>query len=296
MIEAVRKFGPRTAAGILSGLALALDAPDPERHYLPPLGTIEQQVLTELRETLRIAPDDHSANAIEQLADALDEEAARVAGIQPDASTTEQLNRAGLLPSDLVEIEFSPGLFEAWSVQNYGSYWETEKWLAETTVRHPHREQTFGPSAVPGLVSLFARFFVHRYPARSFWMIVTGARIGSVYSLRQMFRVYPQDVDLSGCESLLDVLEAFVNKFGADIEIEGKTGRFFYSLRERDQEQVGTFSGMVRKGESLAISFLGQPTPENAFLRLVFVVNLSVYLRAVESRHGFDHDIGVQIH
>jgi len=296
MIEAVSQFDPKTAAGILSRLALKLDVPEPSREAIGRLEDLERRVLTELRQTLRIAQNDNSRSAMEQLANALDQQAAQAAGIEPDESTAENLNRAGLLPSDAFEVGFQPYL-----AARYEAHWEnSEESLAQTTVRYPHREQNFGPSLTgdPETVSIFGRFFTHKkYQARSFWMLAGGLRARLMFSVALVYRLYPQDVDLSKSESLTDALHAFVNKFCVDIDLNGQRGRFFQSVTKRDFTSIRDHIvwPSLKKGEKVDVHGLGQAISDEATVKLVFAVNFSEYLRSVERRHGFDRDVISQV-
>jgi hypothetical protein len=285
MVDAVREFDKRTAAGILSRLALALEPP-PGRPIEPPEGNIERQVLSELRETLQLDPADQSPDTVGRLVDALDEEAARIAGIEPDDTTTQQLSKEGLLPSDLYRLTFDTEL-----AQRHGKHWDIEKRLTEITVHSPHREQNFSSSTFQSArVSLFARYFTHKYPVRSFWMLVSGIRHGIIFDIAQILRVYPQDVDLTGSADLLDMLQAFVKVFGVDIELDGVKDRFFHTMEPTRVNHV-RFPQAGPK-EVIAISGIRQRLDGSETIRhLVFAFHFTKYIRAVQAKHGFDPNL-----
>ena len=287
MIEAVQEYDPRKAAGILSGLALSLGRPTLEFRTDHGKNEVEQRILAELRKTLNLDPRDHSLEAVERLADALDEEAARIAGIEQEPNIIERLSREGLLPSDVFEVAFDPQLST-----NYGSHWNIERELAELTIRHPHREQNFAPKNSPSGVSIFARFFTHKFPARSFWLVTTGLRQGTRLHVGQVFRVYPQDIDLSNCETLTDVLKVFANIFGLEIELNGKLGKFFMFVETDNADTIQHHIKLPKyfHGRTV-ISGLTQKLENKATFQLVFAINLIAYFRSIEAKHGWDSDI-----
>lgn len=286
MIEAVREYDPRTAAGILSGLALRLGRPSREKVFAAdPTRPIEEHILAELRRALKLEPKDESDEAVERLADALDEEAARIAGVEPGPTVTDQLSRDGLLPSDVFEIRFDPQL-----ETEHRSHWHLERTLTERTIRRPHREQNLAPERSTSGVSIFARYFTHKFPARSFWMLVAGLREASVLHIGQVFRIYRSDVDLSDCESLIDVLKAFATRFGLEVEVNGQTGTFFSFV-----EAPGPINHNIKlppafKGRAV-ISSLNQALGNEGSFQLVFAINLTSYFQSVEAKHGWDSNI-----
>jgi len=286
MIEAVRGYDPRAAAGILSGLALRLERAS--NLAAPPSKTaIEERILTELREALNLDPEDESFETVERLADALDQEAERVAGIEPDPTITEKLSRDGLLPSDTLDLEFDAGL-----EKHHSSHWPIERQLAEITIRQPHREQAFTREEANSGVSIFARFFSHKFPVRSFWLLVTGVRAGSILHIGQVFRVYPHDVDLSGCETLTDVLKEFANKFGVEVELNGRRGKFFMSVIPQGSGSVNDHIKLPTSFKGLlVISGLHTVDEKQSGVHLVFVINLTAYFQSVNAKHGWDEGI-----
>jgi hypothetical protein len=232
-------------------------------------------------------PSDDSPEASERIADALDEEAASLAGLRNDNSVVTRLSSAGLLPSDLYEIRFDPQL--AREVPG----WDLDKCLAEVTIRNPHREQQISHVDRNGF-SLFARFFEHKFPARSFWFLVTGLRDGTVLHVQQVFKIYPQDVDLSGCHDLLCMLKAFAEHFGVEAEFNGHRGKVFEKIEVNGHLNIHRIK--LKQGNYRAlISGVGQVLGEGTWFSFVFVMNWTAYRQAVESRHGWDIGLSKEV-
>jgi hypothetical protein len=288
MIDALRHLDARTAAGVLAQTALKIDGNDP---VLDPLienqDQVEKSIIDQLRLELNLQPADWSENAIAKLSDALDTQTEALVGPAAGGSVG-KLSAEGKLPSDVYQIEFSPHL-----AQNFGPRWDTEARLATTAIRGPHIEQVLGadPSA-PGVpfVSLFARFYNHRFPARSFWMLVLAERQAIQLNVLQVWRVYSQEVDLSECESLMDVVRAFTEKYGATIEVDGKKSKFFFEASAEGAKSASRrISINQTPGRIQTITWFTSKDLGSAYL--IVPVDLTDYFKSVEKWHGWDKDI-----
>lgn len=287
MLEAVKGYDSRAAAGILSGLALRLEQPIVTRKPFQARSEVEERVLAELRQLLKIDPNDHSVETVDRLTDALGEEAARIADVEPNDAVTEKLSREGLLPSDVLQVQFDQQL-----QQRHQDHWQIEQSLIEATVKQPHREESFASENNVSGVSFFARFFEHKFPARSFWLLVTGLRAGVVFRVDQAFHVYPQDVNLASCVTLTDVLEAFVDRFGVDIELNGRQGKFFKSLGDlRKQDKISWPSATVKGWMVVSIRYQLLDAKTGKAFHLIFAINLTQYFLAVEGKRGWEREI-----
>jgi hypothetical protein len=293
MLNAIRHFEPRVAAGLLAQAALHLEHPmgELEKPLVENQQQIESSILIELRAILGISPDDHSESALEALSDALDEQTDAVGQFDREGSI-ERLSAEGLLPSDVYDIVFQPHLPE-----NFKWRWEIESTLATQTIRRPHREQVLG---APGQndddapkVTLFARYFVHKYPARSFWLLVAGSREGKQLQIAQIWRIYTQDIDLTQSETLLDVLKAFADRFGYPANYGGKLAKFFYRLDVADAPPERNFRLAVAGGrpEAITVTAFHPPADSGRYVFLLVPINLTSYFKQVDNWHGWDKDL-----
>jgi hypothetical protein len=230
MIEELRRFDNRTAAGLLARAALALeDADNPAaKPTIPDENAVRNILISAARKSLGLSQEDNSPEALEQIGDYLDEQAEYLMGPNDDAAALLRLAERGALPTDMYQITCNPGL-TTW----YGKNWPLELRLVEKTIRQPSRQQHFGKSDVPGepsFVSLFYRSFKTRWPFKDFNLLVVASRNGMVLSVGQSWRFYPSLIDVSGAENLVDLLSQFARQYGMAVDYAGKTGSFFVAV------------------------------------------------------------------
>lgn len=297
MLETLREVEPRIAAGVLAETALHLEggARPASRPLVENQGELEQAILRELRAFLNLAPSDTSDRAITLLADALDQQADALTATQDAHLGNERLSAEGLLPSDVYRIEFDIHL-----PSNFGWRWQIESAFAEETVHRPHREQSLGQlehNGIDPLITIFARYYQHRFPARSFWMLVIGARRGETFGVSQIWRIYPQDVDLSECATLLDALRAFAQKFGVEINANGQMGKFFlYAPADAIDRAYNKVQVSPKAGETMTFTMFYNSSDGRRYVALVIPVNLTSYFRSVEYWRGWDKDVWRDVH
>jgi hypothetical protein len=290
MFDYLRSIEPHVAAGVLAQAALRLEGSGlaSEGHLIENQAEVEQSVLNELRYALGLQPEDWSTAAVQLLTEALDRETERLDRFHVDASL-DRLSAEGLLASDVYEIFFEPHLS-----QNFGWRWGIESELATRTIRQPHREQVLGGSrdgADLPKVTIFARYFANKYPARSFWLLAIGARAQTTLSVPQVWRVYPNEVDLSQCETLLDVLKAFSDKYGDTIELAGQRGKFFFRADASLLPSGGTVEIPRRLNVVTTVTLFHAPSAKGSYVFLVVPIDLTKYIKAVEYWRGWDKAI-----
>jgi hypothetical protein len=229
MIEALAGFEPRTAAGILARLALALDgdADNPDaKPRVPDEEAIRQRILAELRDRIALSDQDDQGS-VERLYEAIDEESDSLLGLPDLDPALERLSERGELPSDSYIVEFTDSLRT--SLEQHGLPLEAEQELIRLTVREPHAEQHYGPRISddqPSLISIFARRFTHQYPARDFILLALGRRHGLKLEVQQAWRIYPAVVRLGGVTTLVDIVRRFAEHFGYPVTVGGHTDQF----------------------------------------------------------------------
>ena len=76
------------------------------------------------------------------------------------------------------------------------------------------------------------------------WLLVQCVRHGIDQVTQAAWRIFPTDVDLSTAQQPLDVLKAFVEKFGVEIAVEGHLGKFIdqTQVRKLASEETVTFN------------------------------------------------------
>ena len=299
MLDALKHLDAKTAAGVLADAAMRLDGYGGEARpsFVENQAELEACVIDDLRHALRLPADDFSNEAVALLTEALDYRADQLAGSSrrvSNVASVDDLSANGLLPSDVFHANFGAHL----SI-NFGSRWNVEQTLANLTIKQPDLEQhIFGLPTEPTstLVSLFARYFWHKYPAKGFWLLVVCGRAGAVLDVAQVWRLYPSEVDLSNCETLLDAVHAFARTFGKQIELDGKTDNFFLSASKNAVQSVfRKIKFDLKKGQAMTMTVFSQESSNGDFAHLIMSVDLTAYFRAVAKWRGWDPDILSQI-
>lgn len=241
MISAIANLERNAALGVLARAALASeDDRNPEASYrFPNEKAIRTAIFDEIRLSIGIPSDDISSAAEIRVGEAIDLELFSLVGKTDAETVLRELALYGNLPSDLYAIEIIPNIKDF-----YHRNWLKEEDLILQTIRKADQEQHFGPSEdtdQPALVSLFSKFFLDKYPAKSFTMLVAGQRNGLGLVVHQAWRLYANSVSLGGATDLVDMLRRFCDKFGREFEINGIRSKFMLDVKLSDNK------GMLRK-------------------------------------------------
>jgi hypothetical protein len=258
----------------------------PRRPLIDDQERVEATLLREVQDYLHLDHQDFSARAVEKLTDILDAQTDNIlATISSPA--TEHLSKIGLLPSDVYQIVFGQNL-----INDFGWRWPLESALATKTIRSPHKQQVLGAGdgQFPAL-TVFGHFFQHRFPARSFWMMAIGQRSGLTLEVTQVWRAYPSQLNLAECRTLLDVVKAVANAFGHTVEVDGKSGKFFWKVPENlvNSITLHTVKDLV------TVSQFHSTTSEGSVAVLVIPMNLTKYFRYVDNWKGWDSRLMQQL-
>lgn len=223
MISALKNFDGVVAAGLLARAALS--APYAGEDWSPEEAGIRASIISEARDHLGLKPDDYAEASIEKIVEFLDAEADKLIAAPDETAALNRLAQRGDLPSDLYSVTINPNMEKV-----YKKGIDLESKLVRATVQSPHVEQHFGAgsSSEPELVSLFARHFRTTWPLRNFIELVAGSRKGTQLDVNQAWRIYPARIDLGGLSRPIDWLQKFTETYGADIDVNGKIGKFFY--------------------------------------------------------------------
>jgi hypothetical protein len=292
MIEYIESLDRVTAAGILARAALALEnrANPAAAPLLPNEHQIREDVIRAARKRAGIEPADNTHAARERLCDELDEEREALLSPHPDnARVLRELAVKGELPSDLYNIDVISNIR-----QFHGRKFETENRYIEDTVRAPDFEQHYGPTRLPNqphLISLFAKTFPDKYPARTFIMLVAGGRDGLNLTVHQAWRIYPEEVDLVGSADPLEMLKRFANVYGADVTFGNERGRFILLAEVARGQRTPVTYNQQSPGEKprlITISHFQQEQLSDGGKRsaLVVAIDLDKY-RATLTKHGW---------
>jgi hypothetical protein len=230
MISSLSPYDKVTAAGILARAALAVeDEHNPAANYrLPDERKVRKDLLSEIYRLLNIDITDNSAAVIDRITDFLDSEGDALLGPVNQEAALDSLSSKGELPSDLFKVELD-NTCAAVLTDVFKEDYPEEIQRIEDTVRHPDAEQHFGPTEEEGnptLVSLFIKEFKHKFPLKTYTILVAGAREGLSFKVVQAWRIYSHLVHTEGADSIVQLLERFSNSFGVELEAGGKKGNF----------------------------------------------------------------------
>jgi hypothetical protein len=274
---------PKAAAGLLARTALSLfyKRRADDEYLIADEANIRERVIRHAREQLGIAEDNYEQEALEKIADHLDQQADRLLSEPDPMIALKRLAERGDLPSDLYEIEIIPNVRTM-----LGRRFDLEKQLIETTVRAPTQEQHYGPAREvhePAMISLFVRRFRTRWPLRDFIMLVAGERNGFKLGVHQAWRIYPAIINVAAADSPVELLKKFADKYGAEIELDGKRGHFFFLA---DSVPAVSYFQIVptKKPQIALISFFRQIDRSAKVTRssLVVSINQDRYLDTLE--------------
>jgi hypothetical protein len=153
-------------------------------------------------------------------------------------------------------------------VDFFGKRFAHEKELIEQTIRAPDREQHYGPPDDPNnpfLISLFAKTFVDKFPARSFTMLVVGERRALNFFVHQAWRLYPNKVNLEGIVDLIGALRRFANEFGVDFEMGGERSHFIFladiPVGQKVPDTMKIIAPNQKKPRTFTFTFFRQDRP-----------------------------------
>lgn len=94
-----------------------------------------------------------------------------------------------------------------------------------------------------GKISIFLKEIHTAKPGNDHWLLVQTHRQGLVQQAQSAWRIFPDVVDLADAEKPIDVLKAFVEVFGLELNLGGITGKFIESIP-------------VKRGEDVKFNFL----------------------------------------
>jgi len=298
MLDTLSNIDPRTAQGILANLALGM-MPDPG--IGPPATTapidsdLSKQLFRELRIKLHLKRDDNSPKALAKLYATLAAEMKRIALQGEDLNKVKaRLGQQGILSPAQYQIKFDKAfrLAEQCGVTQY---------QAESAIRNPDSYEHlipehfgFDPEHASSLFMKVERPTAH---SERYIILVFANRKGYVQEVINAWRVYPSDVDLSDSSSPIDVLRAFVERFGTIFKLGDKTGKLF--MHEKlavKHEKDGKTSFELFKptpstvGELTYFLGTGRTSKEMVETVLSFSIDYKEFIDSLKA-HGVNVDI-----
>jgi hypothetical protein len=299
MLAALTDFDQTTSVGILSRLAFAIeDEFNPAcQPRLPNELFIRKQIWDEALS--RRGYDKTRLTAVQRslITDLLDQESDSLIGKTDPLVAFARLSNKGYLPSDLFRIHIIPQI-----QQFHGRKFHAERNRIEETVRFPDKEQHYGESDdkdEPSLVSIFVKFFEDKFTHRSFLLLVAGQRSGVDLDVHQAWRIYPDLIQVESVTTPVEMLERFAEKFGVDVSVGSKTGKFIISadipkgknvetvVEIKPPEKSPTWGKGAAPKSNVAITSFIQHNPkgeEKNQLAMIVAIDLLKYEQTLRSR------------
>jgi hypothetical protein len=90
----------------------------------------------------------------------------------------------------------------------------------------------------PSLISIFAKYYRADFPRNCFTLLVAGQRNELKFDVHQVWRIHPDALPQPSYPQLIDVLRAFADVFGVDIDVDGKIGKFFLTYNKERSASI----------------------------------------------------------
>jgi hypothetical protein len=294
-LPSLRQQTPQEIEGILANLTLGL-LPNPgvgSNRYEPDITPeFHQRLIQEIRVSLRLKRDDKSPQAMAKIYEYLAHEIERAALMGVDISEVKtRLGERGDLAPSLYKIEFTD------TFRNLSETRGIEKRDVEQALRAPDFVQHLRPEllgiATAKLTSLYLKEFKNsQHPSNTYSLLVFCHRSGYVQKVGEAWRIFPSDVDTSTAKSPLDVLKAFVNKYGLEIEVGDRKGLFFWHEHVARSQGSNSETNLIRFNKidptiDMSTTFeVGKLDSTGIEIFYAFSINHTAY-DADLAKHGF---------
>lgn len=295
MLQSLRNMDSQQAEYLLADLSLSL-MPSIETGMLPEDDSeneeLKQLVLKEIRQKLKLRPGDSSQESLakiyEFLSNAISElslEGEDVTGLKND------VGQDGLLRSDLYQIQIAKDVKANFSQFVRPSHIE-DAVHRPSLVAHLLPEH-FGIIAQEKAISLYFKIHEAQKQQDVFSLLVIAERKGATLLITNAWRVYQSDigVDFYKVKSPLEVLRAFIDKYGLEFEVGSQKTKFILyqkiDLPSADAEHdILKFEGQYQNRE-IATAFMIRISKDPPYVEiaLAYIIDLSLYKNDLQG-HG----------
>lgn len=297
MITALRNIDPETAQGILANITLDM-MPDPgiksSLNRVPVDSELRDKLIEELRVRLRLKRNDRSLKAMSKLYSALAEEIQSIALQHEDINKIRaRLGHQGILSPSQYQIKFTQQFRKV--AEKLG----VTQYQAELAIRNPDSYQHLQPEHFgfdPNYaISLFIKVQRETASAERYTLLVFTNRNGFVQKVIDAWRVYPSDVNLESLSLPVDVLRAFIDRFGTTFKIGDKEGKFFMNERlpiTQNEEGKASFELFKASEPSDYTAYIGVGKQNRHMMESVLTFSVD-YVRYAEALR--EHGVNVKL-
>ena len=229
MLQTLKNRQPQDVAALLAGLTLSLiPAEETEGAAVTPVDEpLRNKVLSEVYQKLRLNPLDQSESQKAELFSFLAKEMSRAALANANIEEIKaRVGQRGDLRPDLYSIEIPS---EARSLAKQRSIS-----LGEITsaLEHPDDVEhllggVLSSADTENAISVYSQEQETESTGEHSFLLVLSRRTGYHQQVMEPIRIYPSDVHLDDVISPLDLLKAFIEKYGFVLKVAGRTGKFF---------------------------------------------------------------------
>jgi hypothetical protein len=281
MLDVLKSYDKSTAEGLLARTSFYLNG-NPALYnarLLEGEDAIRSKIIDEICKKLKINPNlEDSKRIIDDYID-LELEKSMVVDKETEKNVLVKLSKEACLPTDLYKIKIESALDKV-----YHSNVETETPLIEMAVKSPDLVYNFSSSSLSNQedISIFAKYYKMEYEYDNFFLLVIGKRKGLNFIVNQAWRIY-KDI-INPFSTAFNLLEIFVEKFGVEVEFQGKIAKFFSSVIAKNEKEfriiIDDKNVKKSKGGGNEITFFHFMKPmddDNNNYSLFFVIDLLKY-------------------
>jgi hypothetical protein len=294
ILDALKDFDNRRAAGILSRAALELESggvnPAAEPVEANEIG-LRRKIIDELARSIRKSSAQSSETEIgNRIIGDLDAAIANLLEPRDETAAIERLSRDAALPSDAYQVTFDKHIAKEFLPRVSFD----DRQLVQKMIRAPEFQEDFGPTLTPrepAPVSLFGSWYNFGRPRDRFLLIAAASRDeGQKLFVKQFWRVYASAISLHGVQSLADVFERLTSKYGVEFKVVGWQGKFLrHHIIHAEQFKFIPIAEKTAKGDVVITQFFMRRVPNGPFeFSFGVAINLREYNRDCEKHIKFE--------
>ena len=277
MIQALKAYDKSFAEGMLARTSFYLDE-DPVLQTLKPIeseGAIRDSIIAEICNKLNIPSVSHDKQAVLNYLDDELEKSTRF-DEKTEKEILSRLSNRGELPTDLYTVKMHDSI-----VKNFKDISKRDETLITETVKKPDMTYDFGANYC---ASIFAKYYKEKFDYHSFFLLVVGKREGLIFKVDQVWWLYNDVLSENSFSDALGLLKHFVEKFGVEVDFQGRTSKFFIDVMAKSEREfkLRVSSDKLKKSKEgnaglVTCHFLG-PTPGgNNNVSIFFTIDIEKY-------------------
>jgi hypothetical protein len=282
-VALLEKYDRATAANILGAAALiAGDSPENEPGLVKEYGEKAQELLLAIRKSLKTS-DAGGDDAQISVANYLTNEIQRNLFAEKDRKDAlVSAGQAGRLNPVLYTVR-QPGAFADLFYRL-----SLKPTYVEDAVKHPddyqHLLETNASAASKGKLSIFLKLIRSARAGSDHWLLVQAQRDGLVQIAQSAWRIFPDVVELSDAKQPIDVLRAFVNVFGIEVNLGGITGKFIESIPVHRREKGVNFHHEMRAPFYNSASYNKTDDPDVVQVGAAYCIDIVKYAAVLQQK------------